>query len=192
MKKIKLVQYTAPDYTSILVVNHSYQVSLGNGYKIAFENKKETLTFLSETSRILNVKMFELNFLFSEIMRAYRHAWPYYENGKGNGMNNFQGILGNKIQWIESAFNLLVDRAGYQNGNYTVFSNLYLIIDELKSICEHLLSLYAGKGYTVTQYELESFKTRLEYVYTSIAIYPQKIELVKERTQFQAVLKVVS
>lgn len=191
MKSVKICHYSEPLKSSSFLKDQLYSVSLGNGYKTTFASKKETLAFLAQTNRDLSTKMMELNFVFSEIMKMYRYAWPHFENGKNNGMNNYQGIIKDIINGIENSFNLLVDRAGWENGNYTVFSHLNSIISSCKEICVLLAELHTSKNNTIPVYECESICVRLDQIYTAIVIYPQKIRIEQERYQKQAVLKVV-
>lgn len=191
MKKIRLKNYTSPDRRSVRTIDKLYHVSLGNGYSANFPNEKETQAFLSQTNRELNNKMYELNFLFSEVMKTYRNAWPYFELGQKNIKNNLQEIIKNKITDVESSFNFMVDRAGWENGNHTVFNHFYSIIGTIKEICVEFSQLFLTKNHSVAMYEADSLIVRLEHIYTSIVIYPQKIELVTENRQIKAILKVI-
>lgn len=191
MKKIRIDKYTAPDPLSHKTIDKLYHVNLGNGFHGSFKSDKETKVFLAETNRELNVKMYELNFLFAELLKIYRHAWPYFEQGQKHVKNNLQYLIKNKINAIEGSFDYLVDRAAWANGNHTAFTHLYSIIGTIKEICLELSELYLSKNQSVSMYECDCLVVRLEYVYTAIVIYPQKIELVKENRQIKAVLKVV-
>jgi hypothetical protein len=191
MKRIRIDKYTFPNPKSVMTVDKCYRVDLGNGYHVTYPSEKETLAFLAQTNRELTLKMYELNFLFSEVLKMYRTAWPYFDLGRKNIANNLQGSIKFKIEGIENSFNLLVDRANWENGNFTVFSHFYSIIDTLKEICGDLSKMYCTKNHPVLMYEADSLLTRLDHIYTSIVIYPQKIELVKENRQIKAVLKVV-
>src|SRR5665213_2346257 len=122
MKKIKLNKYSIPDPGSVFTADKFYKVYLGNGYSVSFPNEKDTLAFLAQTNRDLTSKMYELNFLFSEVLKIYRHAWGYFEIGKKNVVNNLQGSIKNKINAVENSFNFLIDRANWENGNHTVFN----------------------------------------------------------------------
>lgn len=191
MKRIRIDKYTVPIPESAKTVDKFYYVNLGNGFKGSFTSEKLTKAFIADTNRELNSKMYELNFLFAELLKIYRHAWPYFELRQKHVKNNLQEIIKNKISSIEGSFNYLVDRAAWENGNYTVFNHLYSIIATLKEISLELAELYTAKNQSVSMHECESLIMRLEYVYTSIVIYPKKIQLVKENRQIQAVLKVV-
>ena len=191
MKKIRLKNYISPDKKSVRTIDKLYRVSLGNGFSANFPNEKETQAFLAETNRELNSKMYELNFLFAEVLKISRHAWPYFELGQKHVKNNLQEIIKNKIIEVENSFNLAVDRADWENGNHTVFNHLYSIIGTIKEICQDISQLYLIKNNSVAMYEADSLIVRLEHIYTSIVIYPQKIELVTENKQIKAVLKVV-
>ncbi len=191
MKKIKLVNYNRPNLKSVRIKDKLYSVSLGNGYTSTFPNEKETLAFLAQTNRDLSTKMYELNFLFSEVLRTYRNAWPYFEPGKRSIENNLQGIIKDRVSAIENSFNYMVDRAGMENGNHLTFTHFYSIIDSIKEVCSDIIQLFYTRNLTNSMYEAQSFLTRLDHLYTAIVIYPQKIELVKENRQVKAVLKVV-
>ncbi len=192
MKRIKLTNYTPPDKSSVFTENLKYSVSLGNGYSASFANGKEAKAFLAETNRELNNKMYELNLLFGDVIKMYRNAWPYFDFGRKSVVNNLQGIIKDRVDGVENSFNLLVDRSHFENGNSFVFSHFYSIIDSLKKICSDLSEMYCSKNHPVLMYEADSLNVRLDYIYTSVVIYPQKIELVKENRQIKAVLKVVS
>ncbi len=192
MKRIKIKNFTAPDLSSVRTAHKQYRVSLGNGYAVSFKSEKETLAFLAQTNRDLNTRLYELNFLFAEVLKIYRNAWPYFDSGKKSGLIDLQGSIQSKVAVIESSFNILVDRSDWENGNHFTFSHFYSIISAIKEICEDLVQLYLKKNHPIVMYECESLSTRLDHIYTSIVIYPQKIELVKENRQVKAVLKVVN
>lgn len=191
MKRIKLINYTAPNTDSVLVKDRLYSVSLGNGYTNSFASKTETLAFLAQTNRDLSHKLYELNFLYADVMRIYRLAWPYFETGSKRVPNNLQGIVLEKIADTEHIFNLLVDRGHWENGNHLAFQHFQAIIGLLKEICTLLAELYGTKNHSVNMYECSGLITRLNYIHTAIVMYPQQIQLVAENRYFKAVMKVV-
>lgn len=191
MKRIKLVNYTVPDLSSVKTKDKLYSVSLGNGYTASFASKAETLAFLAQTNRDLSHKLYELNFLYADVMRIYRLAWPYFEVGSKHVQNNLQGIVLGKIADTERIFNLMVDRAHWENGNYHTFQHFQAIISLLKEICTILAELYDAKNHSVNMYECSGLITRLDYIHTAIVMYPQKIQLVTENRYLKAVMKAV-
>lgn len=191
MKRIKLVNYSKPVPDSFRSVDQLYCVSLGNGYKVQFASEKETKAFLSETNRELNTKLYELNFLYSDMLRLYRSSWLYFEPGKISGLANIESLCNQKMQAIENSFNLLVDRSGFENGNHLVFSHFQSIIEQIKSVCDLLAMIFTKRGLTSSLYECNSFVLRAEYIATSITIYPNKIKLVADRLQPFQLKKVV-
>lgn len=190
MKTIKICHFSEPT-KSVFLKDQLYTVNLGNGFKTTFSSRKETLAFLAKTNRDLTTKMLELNFLFSEVVKMYRYGWPYFDNGKSSGLNNYDGIIKDKITAIENAFNYAVDRSGWENGNYTVFSHLNAVISLCRDVCTMLSELHQSRNNTIQVYECESVSVRLDHIYTALVIYPQKIRIEQERFQKQAVLKVV-
>lgn len=186
MKKIKLNNYSCPVPGSVRTADKFYHVSLGNGYKCSFASEKETLQFLAETSKELNTKLYELNFLYADILRLYRGSWLYF-----SGSKNIEQICSDKMSVIERAFNLLVDRSTWINGNYLTFNHFHTIINELVSLCSLLSDLFKKRGLTGSVYECESFILRAEYIKTCIVIYPNRLKLASERLQPVPLKKVV-
>ena len=171
---------------SLRSLDKLYHVSLGNGFKGSFASEKETLQFLAETSKELNTKLYELNFLYSDLLRLYRSSWLYF-----SGSNNIEQICSDKMAAIERAFNLLVDRSTWINGNYLTFNHFYNIIAEIVSLCSLLCDMFKKRGLTGAAYECESFILRSEYIKTCIVIYPNKLKLASERLQPAPLKKVV-
>lgn len=168
-----------------MLADKVYSVSLGNGYNGKFPSRKIALAFLAETNRDLNTKMYELNFLFSELLRTYRASWIYFEKNA-----NIESICAEYILRIETSFNLLVNRAGYENGNYFVFSHFHSIIDCINDVCNTLQVVYVKRGLTGLIYETNSYITRANYIKTYIVIYPRKLEHVQDKYQHKTFLKV--
>lgn len=191
LKKIKLNKYTAPAPGSIRSADKLYSVALGNGYKCTFPNEKETLQFLAETNKELNNKMYELNFLYSDVLRLYRASWLYFDKNKIQGLNNIESLCLEKMHSIDRSFNLMVDRAGFENGNFTVFSHFHSIIGSIKSMCELLQIIFKNRGLTAQIYECDGFAMRADYIATSIIIYPNKIKLAIDKLQPMPLKKVV-
>lgn len=183
MKKIKLQNYSKPDIGSFRTSDLVYSVALGNGFKKSFASEKQTLAFLSETNRELNAKLYELNFLYSDILRLYRASWLYFETGKDKELNNIEYQCNEKMQTIERGFNLMVDRSGWENGNYHVFNHFHSIIDQIKELCELLCQVFKRRGLTGSLYESEGFVMRADYIATAIIIYPNKIKLAASKLQ---------
>lgn len=192
MKQVKLKNFSRPVLGSIRTADRFYYVALGNGFKKAFPSEKLARAFLNETSRELSVKLFELNFLYSDLLRLYRSSWLYFDKNKITGLNNIEFLCNAKMEGINNSFNLLVERAAWENGNYTVFNHFRSIISDIRAICELLKRIFKKRGVTSSLYELDSYLLRCDYILTAITIYPQKIKLVAEQYHSEAnYLKVV-
>jgi len=190
VKQIKLCHITAPDKTSHITANHFYYVSLGNGYKQKFPSKRAATAFLNETNRELNIKLYELNFLYSDLLKLYRGSWLYFDK-KIPGLNNIEMNCLDKFRRIDGTFNIIIERSHWENGNFFVFSQLQYIIAELKTVCELLNQIFRKRGITSAIYEIDSYLQRADYISTAISIYPEKIKFVAEKLQQVSVLKVI-
>lgn len=118
MKRIKIIHYTSPDFTSIIVKQQSYHVFLWNSKTFYFQNKKDCLKFLAESNEFLNLKLFELNLILNNCYQQYRNSWFYLSASDCRKINNmFTGV--------DEMLELVHQRSHYINGNS--YAGTYLI-----------------------------------------------------------------
>jgi len=188
MKQIKLNHITKPVKKSHFTKDRFYIVALGNGFNSSFRSERLARAFLNETNKELNLKMFELNFLYSDIYRLYRSAWLYLDKNRFSGLNNMEVLITEGMNKIENSFNLLVDRAAWGNGNYLVFSHFRAIINEINYICGLLKKVFKKRGLTASCYELDSYSLRAGYILTAVEIWPNKIKQVGEKIAAEKII----
>jgi hypothetical protein len=175
MKHIKIQHFTLPDKESVYTKRQKYKCSLGNGYAGLFSSSKELLAFMTETNVFLNEKLHELNFIYIELFGFYRLAWFYLDQQK-NSQLNLKGLeqqTTNNINGINQAFNLIVSRSGYTNGNHFVFTHFKSIIKPSLELCGNLLILYKSKGHTDKVYKLNYLVRQLNNLNKELEIYPK-------------------
>lgn len=186
MKQIKIQQFTSPDKQSIYTERQKYKVTLGNGYIGTFTDKKNLSNFITEANLFLNTKLHELNFIYIELFGFYRIAWFYMDQKKSSQLNlrQLETKTQNSLRQMDQAFNLIIDRSGYTNGNHFVFSHFKSIINPQIDLIENLLLLYKSKGHTDKVYKLEFLKNQLLFIDNEIKVYPETetnlIEKLKE------------
>lgn len=57
-------------------------VTLGNGYKYEFSQKRKAEAFICDFSRLLTDRMYLVNELYSDLFSSYRRLWGFYHNDK--------------------------------------------------------------------------------------------------------------
>lgn len=167
MKKIKIENYENPKPLSIYTKDKYYWVWLGNETKHRFSNRKHAEAFLVRTNRFLNERLFELNRLYVEIFTEYRRLWFYFDRKAMESNIQIEGTL----EWINKKFNIVIDRSQGINGNFNVFQNMLIIVDNLKHIIKVLTDLQTQKNNWVERYNLIVISKRLDEIEKTIRNY---------------------
>lgn len=185
MKTIHLIHYNKPYWKSIFIEERKYRVLLGNGTKKIFESEKACLKYLADTNRMLTFKLHEYNMIHCDIYRMYRMAWFYFDKVPGSERK----IL-SSFEAADKLFYLLIDRAGFENGNHFVFSHFKAIEENLRNALYELKELYHRLNHHSIVYDLECMLQRIIYVSQSIDNYvlPEKMEVIEKQ---ETILKVV-
>ena len=126
-----------------------HTVSLGNGLKCYFSNINEAKSFMAKTNRMLNQQAQLLNKLYIETWTAQRiiyltHHYMFIRNWNST-----------YPQQIEKAFNLMLLRSGWQNGNEYTFIYFYNIVELLHEWIDENINLLKKNH---KKYEIEAFR----------------------------------
>ena len=148
MKKIKIIQFTEPNFTSILIKQRAYHVFLWNGKTTYFQNKKDCLKYLADANEFLNEKLFEVNLMLNNCYQQYRNLWFYMSVNDCRKINSIFTSVDEMLQFA-------VNRAHYINGNS--YAGTYLInsIKELQIVLKLISEqskkslMYANVNYCI-------------------------------------------
>ena len=180
MKRIELKGIMVLNSETIRHDDGIYSIYLGNGHKQSFHSQRNAKQFLSETNRFLNQKLYELNFLYIDTFTEYRKAWVYFSSHKSNSKIAFMD-LENKcrrlMQDIDRAFELMVNRSSWTNGNYQVFTNFRHIVASQYDLLNQLINLYTSKSDGLQKYQVMHVIKQLETLELEVKKYPNKINL---------------
>lgn len=132
MKRIRINHVQSPAIPkSILQIQNKFRISLGNGYTFVTKSERAATEFLSRTNKFLNECVFELNSVYSRAFVDYRRIWSLLPDGNSSRIN---GLISN----VNGAFEIVVQRSHFSNGNYFSFKHLEDICRNLKEILINL------------------------------------------------------
>ena len=182
MKGIKLQHVTQPDNESIYLSQQKYKIALGNGFIAEFTDKKKVSNFLNETNLFLNEKLQELNFIYIETFSLYRVAWFYFDNTNKKTLNFNQVEIktSSALTQINSAFNLIVSRSSWTNGNHLTFNHFTNIITPLNELLQLVLLVYKTKGHTDKVYKITFLINQVNGIKNELQKYPDNDRNLKE------------
>lgn len=180
MKTIHLVHYDKPDKTSILIERRRYVVQLGNGTKKIFKGGRACRKYIADTNRFLTFKLHEYNLIYCDVHRLYRMAWFYLDGSYQDEMK-----IKDSLRSTEEVFNLMVERAHFENGNHFVFSHFRAIEQYLKEILSVLKEIYHRLNHHSIVYDLECILQRIIYTSAEIDNYilPKKSERIEKQEE---------
>lgn len=195
MKNVTIKKYRKPDATSALAADHFYSVHLGNGTTKLFGSKRECLAFLAETNRFLNLKLHECNYIFCDVFAEYRQNWFYFEHNKPSMSENLTHAERKcelAIDSIKQAFDMLVTRGNWENGNEFMFMHFNNILENMSEICQTLIGLQKKKSNGVDVARLEILKQRIAFTSSSLVNYNKSVEMEMLKTPPQHIRKISS
>jgi hypothetical protein len=160
MKKIKIENYREPVKESIYTRDKRYWISLGNGARLSFTNRKDAKAFLARTNRFLNERVFDLNRIYVDVFSEYRRIWFYFDDGEKENNERIELTM----HWTNVRFNVMIRNAGYESGNAYAFQNLRTIISNLLEIIATLRDVQKRRNNWVERYNLEVLSRRLTEV----------------------------
>jgi len=165
MKAAKIERFDEKNKNSILTRDHSFRVVLGNNSTNTFSNRKHLTKFLAETNEFLKTKLFELNKIYIEVFTEYRKMWFYFDNEQ---REIIAMRFDEDLQFINKSFTLIIDRSGWENGNWMVFKHLGNIITMFEGILREMIDVQRTKSNYVEKRNLEVVASRLEYLKKTI------------------------
>jgi len=168
MKKIKIKNVVRADKSAIHTKLRKHSVYLGNGVTRYFADRKKADRFLSETNRFLNEKIFEVNMLYVDVFSEYRRVW-FVIMGKRDELCAESMVA--QLHQVERTFNLMINRAGFTNGNHFVFKYFIDILNILTSICESIAGIYRSKKNYPDAHHIAVIEKRIDGVRKQIEGY---------------------
>jgi hypothetical protein len=103
--------------------------------------------------------LFELNRLYAETFTEYRKLWFYFDAGE---LQSVSHRFDDDLIYVNRSFNNIVERSGWQNGNYFVFKDFYYIINKFAEIVNKMIALQRSKSNFVEKRNLEVITSRLD------------------------------
>ena len=164
MKKIKIIQFTEPDFTSIITKNRKYHLCLWNGKVFYFQNKKDLIFSLNQANFFLNEKMNEINVMLNNIYIQYRQSWYYCNAAQTRNINS-------NLSSIDNTFELMINRCHYINGNFYVGSWFRQILSSINQILEILISVNKNSLNYVQAVWCESIMSQVDRISNQLLNY---------------------
>lgn len=156
--KIQLEHYRAPIMASHYKRDKTYKVQLYFGHCRNFTNKKQVLNYLAESSRFLNDRFAELNYLIGDIFMAYRQNWPFMAS------QSTTDFLDTQFFAATNQMNKYCNNFGLQQ-NFNAFSRLYKTIEILTGILNKLEQIEKGR-YNAAPAFINSLSGRIQTIKT--------------------------
>jgi hypothetical protein len=111
MKRIRLVNITPPDKSSVRMQQRLYSVYLGRGQVMKFSNLKAAQRFSQDYSDLITMLLHELNFCLAEAYTMYRAAWFYFSDERTRtNLIALETEISNNIRQAEDHLQRLVTR----------------------------------------------------------------------------------
>lgn len=168
MKAVKIERYEDKRPESHYTRDKSFWVYLGNGSKRSFTNKKHLTKFLAETNEFMKQNLFELNRIYAEIFAEYRKIWFYFDAAD---LKSVSQRFDDDLIFVNKSFNMMVERAGWTNGNHFVFKDFYYIIIKFTEIVNTMIEVQRSKSNYVEKRNLEVITSRLQDMKNKIENY---------------------
>lgn len=166
---------------------NKYRVALGNKLSRDFENLKLAKKFLCETNRFLNLKLHEAVFIFSDLQLQFRRNWFYFDHHKrpGAALYSNERRCKEHLRSVENAFDIMVERSHFENGNHFVFAHFGNIFNRMKETMKILQQLQKTKSSSVDIHKLEVLYRRILQVEKELFEYSGQFE--KEVIDFESI-----
>lgn len=156
MKKAKLGNALNPDKTSIYLRDQKFQFFY-NGKRKYFSSNRECQYFIANINKTINTYSTELNYIYIDLFAMYRKMFQIID---------FE-LFKNNFVIIDNAFSRSIKYSS-ENRNYFIFRDIYLIINELITVCNHFHNFeLKRKNYENVHY-LRMLLNRLEHIKNEI------------------------
>lgn len=159
MRLIKINKITRANKTSNYTREKYNCISLGNGLSCYFSSYTNATKFIAETNRMLNTTALELNRIYIEVWTEQRKIFFSYHDVF---MHSYK--LREYPVMIEKAFNLMMTRSHWINGNSFTFSYFSNIIEWLGAWCDELMKYMQTKNLYATVDVFIPLKERIKYI----------------------------
>lgn len=126
----------------------TYSVYLGNGTVNNFTSTRDANQFLAQTNNFLTDKLHGFHKTYTEVWQHYQNNWFYFDNGRTTrkaAMYSLERDIKQKLEFVNSKMDLIVNRSGSTNGNYFAFIHFFGIADLLESAVRLLAELYSSR-----------------------------------------------
>ena len=164
MKKIKIIQFTEPDLTSIITKHRKYKLCLWNNKVFYYQNKKDLQFSMNQANFFLNEKMNEINIMLTNIYVQYRQVWYYCNVAQTRNINSSLTI-------IDSTFELMINRCHYINGNFYVGSWFRQILSSISQILNIIIDVNKNSLNYIQAAWCESLVCQVERIENQIKNY---------------------
>lgn len=182
--------------------NGAYVVYLGNGTSHKFNQDRQAKKFLATTSKFLTSNLYDMRFIYSQIVNQYNRNWGYFFHTKKTMTSKKSSddfFCKTTLQNIQDQFDLIVERSEFTNGNYFAFQKSISIIKECKRVVHTLDKLHKSKSNAVDRYEYDAIFDRLTQLEVKLNNYNEReafelftvpIHLDKMKQEYLPVLKI--
>ena len=164
MRKIRLTQISQANKKSYISVQRKHLIFLGNGACFVFGDIKGAKRFLVNVNRYLNTRLFELNYIYIDILKDYRYFWFYMDQDLLRDYRENNAA-------IEKNFDLITNEVSTENHNYFVFKHLFYIIGCLRKILIIFRKTSKRRDMSVWVRMMEAYETRLDDLEKDIGDY---------------------
>lgn len=145
MKKISLKNIDPADKSSVYIKRKLYSIYLSEGRTFEFANKKDAVSFLADINRHLNMCLYELNMIYSQLYVEYRENWYYFLSDYRNANTGLIRMDQNLRKCFDSA-QTCMDRIVFNtrgiNGHSFVYSFFKSLCDALTQAATYLRQLH--------------------------------------------------
>lgn len=161
-----------------------YYVYLGNGTVTTFTQKQQAQQFLNQTNQFLTGQLYSLRQVYKQVSELYIDSWGYFRHDKktmDSALYAADRAVKNNLRAIENAFDICIDRANWNNGNYFAFQHLITANDGLKNALKELSPVLASKSIAAESYKIDFLFNNLLNIDNSLRNYAQAgaVRLVK-------------
>jgi hypothetical protein len=188
MRKIQLTHITSPGHTDLYLDKKKYSVYLGNGKLIHIGSERNSLAFLNEVNRFLNLELVELNEIFIEVHSEFRRSWIYLDPSQENWYKLAEQKARRAVSSIPELFDKCVRSVG-SGAMHQVWSSLNTISLMMIDICEILHDLYEKRSQYYQMRRAQTLNARITSVierlseFEGSSIYSQRANKIIKNVQ---------
>lgn len=146
---------------------------LGNGHKHNFKNKQEAEAFLSDTSKFLNKKLFDLNECWKWLFITYQDKQFYFSHGAGinKAFTGSNTDAKNIIIALIDQFDRTITNSRHENGLHNSFVGLMRIANYQQQLIRIIKAVTEKRSDTQAKYMCESWFERLNTITNELKDY---------------------